>query len=374
MRRVGYDGQAFLSPNGGTGKGLQLRNLLGPFVHTFTGFASNAPNTSGLPLVQEGAAGYNAWQQLSLPASLRRHRIDLFLAPYNVAPFFLPRGVQLLLVLHDTIHLKGFRKPDLRGRLMDRYRRFQIPASVARASIVLTVSEHARGEILAIFPRANVRVIPCAVPHAWFAPRPLSEREDYLLMVTSSAPHKNAEGAVTAYLRYAHKAGRAAIPLKIVGLSREAAAYRAKLAQDELSTLIHFLPFVSERELISLYQNAAASLFPSFAEGFGIPILEAMATGTPMIAARATSLPEVGGDAAWYFDPHSADAMAAAIEKVLSSEILREQMAEKGIRRANFYHPDVIGQQVIEFWEEIAGIAAPEVTPCSGSRVISHAK
>ncbi len=110
--KVGYDAQAFLSLNGGHGKGAQLRTLLGPFIERFIGFASTDPNHSGMPLIQEGASSYTLWQQFSLPSSLRRHHIDLFLAPYNTAPFFLPRGIDLILVLHDTILMKGFRKPE----------------------------------------------------------------------------------------------------------------------------------------------------------------------------------------------------------------------------------------------------------------------
>jgi glycosyltransferase involved in cell wall biosynthesis len=353
MRRVGYDGQAFLSPNGGTGKGLQLRNLLGPFLHRFTGFASNSPNPSGISLVQEGAARYNVWQQFSLPASLRRHNIDVFLAPYNTAPFFLPSRVELLLVLHDTILLKDFRKTDWKGKLRDRYRRMQIPASVARAKVVVTVSQHARSEILAMFPRANVRVIPCTIDEGWFHPQTLSNREGHLLMVTSSAPHKNALGAIEAYARYVSRAGSQARRLKIVGLSREADSYRSKTA----SLPVDYVPFVTEAELRELYRNAAALIFPSFAEGFGIPMLEAMATGTPVIAARATSLPEVGGDAAIYFDPGSQEEMTTAMERVLGDEHLQKEMARKGLAKAEEYRPAVIGKQVADFWHEFAGVS-----------------
>jgi glycosyltransferase involved in cell wall biosynthesis len=352
MRRVGYDGQAFLSPNRGTGKGLQLRNLLGPYLHRFTGFASNSPNPSGVSLVQEGAARYNVWQQFSLPASLRRHNIDVFLAPYNTAPFFLPSRVELLLVLHDTTLMKDFRKADLKGKLRDRYRRMQIPASVARARVVITVSQHARSEILAAFPKANVRVIPCTIDEAWFHPEPLYNRNGHLLMVTSSAPHKNALGAIEAYTGYVRRAGSQARPLKIVGLSGEAGLYRAKTE----SLPVEYVPFISEAELRGLYRNAAALIFPSFAEGFGIPMLEAMATGTPVIAARATSLPEVGGDAAAYFDPQNQEEMISAMERVLSDDQLRQEMARKGLAKAEEYRPAVIGKQVVGFWQEFAGV------------------
>jgi glycosyltransferase involved in cell wall biosynthesis len=169
-------------------------------------------------------------------------------------------------------------------------------------------------------------------------------------MVTSSAPHKNALGAIEAYAAYARRAGSGARPMKIVGLSREADAYRTKTQ----SLPVEYVPFISESELRGLYRNAAALLFPSFAEGFGIPMLEAMATGTPIIAARATSLPEVGGDAAVYFDPYSQEEMTTAIERVLEDEQLRESMASKGLAKAEEYRPAVIGKQVIDFWQEFA--------------------
>jgi len=361
MHKVGYDGQSFLSPNGGTGKGAQLRTLIGPFIDRFVGFASTDPNPTGMPLIQEGWSGHTLWQEFSLPRSLSRHEINVFLAPYNVAPFCIPKRVALILVLHDTILLKKFARPDLRGRLTDIFRRLQIPASVRRAKIVLTVSEHARSEILKAFPRANVRVISCTVSREWFDPRPLNGRTGYLLMVTSSAPHKNATGALEAYAMYARQAGSSVRPLKIVGLSRQASTYDERLQQLGVAPLVSFMPYLSERELIALYQDAAALLFPSFAEGFGIPMLEAMATGTPIIASRATSLPEVGGDAAYYFDPQKLNEMAAALETVLTDDALRERMAAKGLVQAELYHPEVVGRQVTEFWEQVAGITVSPI-------------
>ena len=354
--KVGYDAQAFLSPNGGNGKGAQLRTLLGPFIDTFVGFASTDPNLSGMPLIREGASRYNLWQQFSLPSSLRRHQIDLFLSPYNTAPFFRPQDIDLILVLHDTILMKGFRKPDMHGLIVDTYRRWQIPYSVARARVVLTVSEHAHADILREFPDANVRVIPCTLPPRWFQPVPLQDREDYLLMVTSSAPHKNASGAIEAYSQYVQRVGSHAKPLKVVGLSDVASVFQKRLATRGITSTVTFLPFVLEAELIRLYQKATAVLLPSFAEGFGIPMLEAMATGTPVIAARATSLPEVGGDAATYFDPHDTTDIAAVLESTLTSDRLLLDMADRGLERVKQYHPSLVAQQVSTFWHEMAAV------------------
>jgi glycosyltransferase involved in cell wall biosynthesis len=121
-----------------------------------------------------------------------------------------------------------------------------------------------------------------------------------------------------------------------------------------------FLPYISEEELLAMYLGAGALLFPSFEEGFGIPLLEAMATGTPAVAARATSLPEVGGDAAVYFDPADEIDMANALEKVLGDQDLSRLLAGRGLQRAQNYHPDAVARQVRAFWQDVAGIAVTE--------------
>jgi len=356
MLRIGYDAQAFLSSNGGLGKGRQLRNLLGRHIENFAGFASTAPNHSGMKFIQEGAYRHRVWQQVSLPNSLRRHKIDLFLAPENTAPFFLPSSVRLILVLHDTIMMQRFPRRHLKPRLMDTYIRRQIPPSVSRSEVILTVSEYSRSEILRAFPKANVRVIPCTIPETWFDPAPIEAREDFVLLVTSSAPHKNAKGAIAGYAQYARQAGSLAAPLKIVGLSREADFYRPLLDQLGVADLVCLMPFLTETELRSLYRRACAALVPSFAEGFGIPVLEAMATGTPVLTSNVTSLPEVGGPAPFYFDPRDPADIASAIDAVTTNSSLRRRMASLGLERAQDLHPAVVSKLVDDFWQEVAQV------------------
>jgi glycosyltransferase involved in cell wall biosynthesis len=356
MLRVGYDAQTFLCANGGLGKGLQLRNLLGRHIESFAGFATPAPNRSGLRLIQEGASRHRIWQQVSLPNSLRRHKIDLFLAPENTAPFWLPSSVRLILVLHDMIPMQGFRQRDLKPRLMDTYLRKQIPASVSRAEVILTVSEYSRSEILRFFPDANVRVIPCTIPEAWFDPAPIEARENFLLMVTSGAPHKNAAGAIAGYAQYVGSTAKSATPLKIVGLSQEVALYRALLDELGIADMVSFMPFLSEAQLRNLYRTARAVLIPSFAEGFGIPLLEGMATGTPALTSDVTSLPEVGGPAPLYFDPRKPADIGSAIEAVMNDSSLQQRMATLGLQRAQDFHPSVVSKLVDDFWHEVAHV------------------
>jgi glycosyltransferase involved in cell wall biosynthesis len=352
--KIGYDAQTFLSVQGGLGKGRQLRNLLGRRIDQFAGFATPAPNYSGLKLIQEGASRHRIWQQISLPNSLRRHKIDLFLAPENTAPFFLPSSVRLILVLHDMIPLQGFRQRGLKRRLTDSYLRRQIGPSVSRAEVTLTVSEYSRVEILRVFPGANVRVIPCTIPESWFDPAPIEAREDFLLMVTSSAPHKNAEGAITGYAEYARLAGTSAAPMKVVGLSGEAASYQPLLEKLGIADTVCFMPFLAEAELRSLYRQARAVLVPSLAEGFGIPVLEAMATGAPVLTSNVTSLPEVGGPAPFYFDPRNPAEIGSAVHSVMNDLPLQRTMATLGLQRAQNFHPTLVSKLVDDFWRDVA--------------------
>jgi glycosyltransferase involved in cell wall biosynthesis len=357
--RVGYDAQALLAPNGGTGKGVQLRNLLGPHVRRFTGFAPNGPNRTDLPLVQRGLSRYNLWHQFSLPLLLKEEKIDIFLAPYNIAPLFLPRDTQLVLVLHDLTLMQYFPNANFRRKMVDAFRKFLIPSAVSRATVVLTVSEYSRQQILSMFPGTETHVIPCTISERWFAdttPVPLEQRASYLLMVTSAAPHKNADRALHAYAQYVAKAGAAAAKLRIVGLSADESEFRPILKSLDISALVTLEPYVSDEELRGLYRNAQAVLIPSRMEGFGIPVLEGMSAGTPVIASNTTSLPEVGGDAAYYFDPNSLDEMAAAIETVLGDTDLQCEMIKKGSVQAQKFHPATVQRQVEEFWLRMANV------------------
>ena len=349
--KIGYDAQAFLSANGGLGKGLQLRNLLGRRIEEFAAFASTVPNPSGMKLIQEGASRHGIWQQVSLPNSLRRHGIDVFLAPQNIAPFYLPSSVHLILVLHDTILLQPFERFHLRSA----FRRHQVRASVLRAEIVLTVSEYSRREILRAFPGVNVHVIPCTIGEQWFHAEPVETRQPFLLMVTSPAPHKNAAGGLAGYAHYARSAQKKALPLKVIGMGNEEAHTQRLVSQLGIDSPISFLPYLPEARLRDLYRQATAVIIPSFAEGFGIPLLEAMATGTPVLTSNMTSLPEVGAKAPYYFTPSKPAEIGAAIATVTTDDVLRKKMSALGIERAWNFHPSKVDPLVDAFWRDLPG-------------------
>jgi glycosyltransferase involved in cell wall biosynthesis len=361
--RVAYDAQAFLSPNKGLGKGVQLRSLLGPYLDTFAGFATRGRNYSEQRLIQRGLPRYQLWHQLSLPYQLQQWRADVFLAPYNTAPLFIPKRTKLILVLHDLILLERFKVPNLRKRMNNEFRRFLIPRAVSRAHTVLTVSSYSKQQIVHHFPSADVQVIPCTVGPSWFAGkhvRTFAERENCILAVTGDVPHKNPHRALEGYAAFVAQSDRSTVPhLRVVGMSGSIQKFRRWAEMLNISDLVHIEPYLTEDQLQDLYRRSRAVLFPSLMEGFGIPVLEAMASGTPVITSNTTSLPEVGGPAANYFDPTDVAGMATALKQVLDYPDRQQKMIELGFAQANKFHPDSVRLQIQAFWDALAAAPSP---------------
>jgi len=365
---VAYDGQAFLSANGGTGKGLQLKNLLGPYADHFLGFATKGRNYSDRLLIQGGFAGHQLWQQLSLPWFLQKWHADYFLAPYNIAPLFVPQRTKLILVLHDLILLERFATPSLKQKLNNEFRRFLIPRAVGRAHIVLTVSDYTKQQIQQRFPYARIEVIPCTIAHSWFIAERSSgigQKENYVLSVVGNAAHKNSRGALEGFAKFVSMVDRSTAPrLRLVGLSDAAEEYQRHAKTLAIEELVDIEPYLTESQLQELYRRARALLIPSLMEGFGIPVLEAMASGTPVLASNTTSLPEVGGNAAAYFNPTDTSEMAETLAQVLGEPARQQRMIEQGFLQARQFHPEIVGARVRKFWDDLAeGARFPSPEP-----------
>lgn len=364
---VAYDGQAFVSADRGTGKGLQLSNLLGTHLHEFVGYAPEGAIETDFPMLRQGRSGYLRWQQTSLVQMLYKQRPSVFLAPYNTAPLLVPRQTRLITVVHDLILLENFSSDSMRKHMRDRYRAFLMQRSIARSSLLITVSEFSRQEILKLFPQAHVRVIPCTIGQAWFSEAgriSLAERRNEFLLVTSTPPHKNVERALKAFARYrlaAIQKKEQPATLRIVGLFKAKDAYMPLCSQLQIADALCFEPYVSEEQLRALYRHASAVLVPSLMEGFGIPVLEAMASGTPVISSERTSLPEVAGDAAEYFNPEDVEQMASALGRVLQNASLRADLVRRGDEQKQKFSPQKIYDLAEKFWQELPEMYAGRI-------------
>lgn len=279
---------------------------------------------------------YSPLEHVVLYRLLQRFSPDLFWSPHYNVPL-LGRGLRLA-TIHDVFHIS--RENQEWGRIKKGYARALLSAAMRRSALVLTDSAFTLEEIKRYgLPCAEkVRVIPLGVA----MPDCPKERGNgsYFLFVGNVKPHKNLRRLVEAYA-IARASGGINLPMKIVGeTDRFFTGERGlpDLARSlGVGQYIEFTGRVGEKELEALYAGALALVFPSIYEGFGLPPLEAMARGVPVLASNAASLPEVCGDAALYFDPTDAKEIAKKMALIATDGGLREALARRGLSRARMF-------------------------------------
>ena len=311
--------------------------------------------------VTERAGPYTVREQLTVPLDLRREGIDLFHAPHYVLPPLTP--CKSVVTIHDCIHL---RFPQyLPNRFAYLYARSSLWVATHRSTRVLTVSEASKRDILRYFrvPEEKIDVIYNAIDEQ-FDERPTDEeirrvRERYqlddpfVLYAGNIKPHKNLERLIEAF-HTLRKHGFEHVKLLIIGdeISRYATLRRA-VHRHKLHHHVRFLGFVSDKTLACLYRLAGVFVFPSLYEGFGLPPLEAMASGTPVITSNVSSLPEVVGDAALLIDPYEPDAIFQAMRRVLSEPDLANGMRSRGLARVREFSWDRSIRRVRQIYDEV---------------------
>lgn len=296
----------------------------------------------GVELARVAAGPFGPAQHVALPIAARRLGLDLLHAPYFVRPS-LGMPCPVVLTVYDLLGLRFPQTLSWRGRL---FYRASMARSLRTAAAVITISEHARAELGAAYalPPGRLSVTPLAAERR-FSPRPAAEvaaararyglPAGYVLYVGSNKPHKNLATLVRAWGQLGARGAPAAPTLVIAGhYDRKHPELRRMVAQLGPAADVRLLPNVADADLPALYSGAALFVFPSYYEGFGLPPLEAMACGAPVLCARASSLPEVVGDGALTFDPASADDLAGGLRRLLGSPELRRELGARGQRRA----------------------------------------
>ena len=260
---------------------------------------------------------------------------DLFHSLSSYLPFSI-RGLSIVTV-HDLkyVHFPSYFQG--LGRLKHRYITAMIRRSVRAADHVLAVSEHARSDIISEFgiDGENITVIPHGPGGAQAKIQGSSPvNEPYLFFVGSLRPHKNLATLIDAYneLRSRNKEIHAKLAIAGAEYGDSLAELQERIPEPYRED-VKFLGRVDDNTLAQLYADATAFVYPSLYEGFGLPPLEAMGHGTPVIASDRTSIPEVVGDAGVYIDPMDASSLADCLERVLTSESLRTDLRKRGQQR-----------------------------------------
>jgi glycosyltransferase involved in cell wall biosynthesis len=316
---------------------------------------------SNFRCVLEPARPYSVQEQFRIPLALRRERASLLHEPHYVLPPLTP--CRSVVTIHDCIHL---RFPQyLPSRAAYAYARGSLWAATHRADRVLTVSEASKKDILDYFhiPETKIDVIYNAIDERFNEPPAPDEIErvkeryqlndPFVLYAGNIKPHKNLERLIEAF----HMFRRPPFEnVKLLIIGDEITKYptlRRAVHRLKLHKHVRFFGFVPDQTLAALYRLAAVFVFPSLYEGFGLPPLEAMASGAPVITSNVSSLPEVVGDAAVLIDPYNPEAIADAMRRVLSDESLRQQLKERGHIRARHFSWDRSIQRVHEIYQEV---------------------
>jgi glycosyltransferase involved in cell wall biosynthesis len=358
--RIGYDARFSLGNSRGMGR--FLRALIAGRESSLLGFCARGEQDAQLRLVAGGPRFYPLWEQWSLPRLAQKNGVRLLLAPYNTAPLRLPRGMPLVLVLHDLIFLDPMPLSRSMYQNLGRwYRRLVAPRAARRARLVVTVSQYSAGQIVSRLgiELGRIRVIPNSLSEAWFTfAAPCPARPRYVLAVAGEAPSKNLARALEAFaLCRARLAPGEDLRLRVAGVAQgHQESFRALARRLGVGPAVRFEPYLPESELRALYAGASLFLMPSLGEGFGVPVIEAMAIGLPVAASRAASLTEVGGEAARYFDPLSVEQMAGAMEKILGDPSLRARMIEAGRQQAQRFRASAVRDKIAALWVEIEAI------------------
>ena len=312
--------------------------------------------------VCEPARTYSVGEQLRIPLDLRRERIDLFHAPHYVLPPLTP--CKTVVTIHDCIHL---RFPQyLPNRFAYAYARSSLWIATHRSNRVLTVSDASKRDILKYFrvPEGKIDVIYNAIDERYGETPPPDEVErvreryqlnaPYVLYAGNIKPHKNLERLIEAFHMLRQDPDLAHVKLLIIGdeISKYATLRRA-VHKYKLHKHVRFFGFVPDKTLAVLYRLARVFVFPSLYEGFGLPPLEAMASGTPVITSDVSSLPEVVGDAALLIDPLDPAAIADAMRRVLMDSELHGQLRQKGFIRVREFSWERSVRRVRDIYGEV---------------------
>ncbi len=265
--------------------------------------------------------------------AVARERLDVFFFPTVFSYFPLLRRVRTVVGVHDTI---AENHPELAfaAKRNERFWRWKVQAALRQADLCITVSQHSKRSIQNVYGVGDEQIqVIREAPATLFSPDD-SPREDFLLYVGGISPTKNLETLLRAFA--ASKAKR----LVLVG---DYAGDHFKTCQAELAELasalgvserVRFAGYVPDMQLVELYRRTSLFVMPSWDEGFGLPAVEAMACGTPVLVSSGHALEEVVGDAGLLADPHSADEFQRQIDRVLSDDALRAELSDRSLARA----------------------------------------
>jgi glycosyltransferase involved in cell wall biosynthesis len=297
------------------------------------------------------------WSQYTLLKDLKNERVDILYSPTQHGLLFYNKQI---ITIHDILPIYFNYKKSLQRKLQNLYYRYLLPIVLKKVGKVITVSESTKKDIIKYY---NVKAEKIITVYNGININYLNYKENainyilrkykiknYLLSIGASYPYKNYDTLIKALeLIYVKD-----IKLVIVGGKNDYRNYLKLLSSNlGLSDKVIFIDYIPQEDLPYLYSAAKCLVYPSLYEGFGLPPLEAMACGCPVITSNTSSLPEVVGDAGIMVNPYNVEEIAKAIDLVLSNENLRKEMRDKGLKQAKKFSWRKTAEEIYKIIKEI---------------------
>jgi len=305
------------------------------------------------------------FEQFFLPIAAKREQVDLLHCTGNTAPYF--SSVPVVQTLHDVIFMDAIPSGDtLYQRFGNHYRRKVVPIVTPRSQAIITVSQYERDRIIqrlgikrekihVVYNGLNEKHFNRNIPPARFEEVRIKYQlpQEFVLFIGNQTTRKNPVRAIEAYAKYAASTDRP-IPLVTPGLSEKFITHKLHQLQVPYSKDRFITPgYIADEDLPVLYALSKLFLFPSLSEGFGMPVVEAMACGTPVITSDISSLPEIAGNAAILVNPLKSDEMASAIAALDANAELRKKKIEAGFVNARRFSWKRSAESVMSIYEAV---------------------
>lgn len=299
-------------------------------------------------------------EQFWIPYTCNKLNVDVFFSPCNIAPLLVKSPTVITLFdVHWLIY------PEMFGKAKQMYLRNAIGHSIAKARKVITISDNSRKDIMKIFGASGnkIKVIPCGLDPIFKVLKDnerLTEvmakfdiRGKFIFFVAQLHRRKNVIGLLEAYNKL-KKERNLEHSLVIAGGKGDGYEEICRyLSSNGLESSVKLCGCVTNEELLLLYSGADLFVYPSLYEGFGLPVIEAMACGTPVITSNVSSLPEVAGDAAILVDPYNVGEIADAIYRVIADKEMRKDLIARGLKRAAEFSWEKAAWETMKVFEEV---------------------
>ena len=332
------------------------------FVFVAPGEDQCLKGTHNVHIIEIGGNAYPIWEQSTLPKAIKELNLDMLHCTSNTAP--IRCEIPLILTLHDIIFLEPRDKANrsLYQNLGWFYRRLVVPRILKKCKRIITVSEFELNNIVSKLniPRERMAMIYNGY-NEWFKPskdtdftyQKYIDQSGYFFFLGNTDPKKNTERTLIAYAKYLDKS------------DYKRKLLMADLDQTYLKDILHrnnieyiqehiVIPgYIVNSDLPNIYNNAFAFLYPSLRESFGIPLLEAMACGTPVITSNTSSMPEIGGPYAILVNPESSDEIAEMMLKLETDDDFYRKQEEVGLQRAKLFSWRHTAEHLLELYEDV---------------------